>query len=59
MVFILFKGLRGVLGNSVMCLFNLKNILSFMRKNTHDRILRDEPKEQYLNTILNFQIFQL
>ena len=34
-----------------MWLLNLKNTLWFMRKKPHDRILREEPKKQHLNTV--------
>ena len=30
-----------------------------MRKKARGRILRNEPNKQYVNTVLNFQIFQL
>ena len=33
-----------------MWLLNLKHILLFVRKKSHNRILKDELKEQYLNT---------
>ena len=34
-----------------MWLLNLKGTLPFMRKKSHGKILKDEPKEQHLNTI--------
>ena len=35
-----------------MWLLNLKNTFLFMRKKSHDRILREEFKKQQLNTVL-------
>ena len=37
--------------DSAMWLLNLKNTLPSMRKKSHDRTLRDEPKEQHLSTV--------
>ena len=37
-----------------MQLLNLKNIFPSMRKKSHDRILKEELKKQYLNTIPKF-----
>ena len=37
--------------NSVMWLLNSKIDFYLMRKNPHDRILKEEPKEQHLSTV--------
>ena len=37
--------------NSIMWLLNSKIDFYLMRKNPHDRILKEEPKEQHLSTV--------
>ena len=39
-----------------MWLFNLKNTHSYMRKKSHDRILREKPKKQHLETTSKYYI---
>ena len=36
---------------AIIWLLKLKNTFSSMRKKPHDKILKEEPKEQYLNII--------